>query len=212
MDDVFIDRKKEKHRVINKKILTDQIFCSQCTFLIEEEGFDSLDYRYFCLQSRYRKQLVFSFDALQDAKNSYKKLKSKILSIVKSAGNNDRFDDTRINSYKKKFSEQISDDLNIPNAFTVLSQVIKDNDLTNKEKYYLIEDFDKVLSLNLLIEDSKERNMDIDEEYVHRLIDERNQARKSRDWAKADELRDELSKINVEIVDSKEETTWKLKK
>lgn len=179
---------------------------------IKEEGFDSLDYRYFCLQSRYRKQLMFSFDALQDAKNSYKKLKSKILSIVKSVGNNDRFDYTRINSYKKKFAEQISDDLNMPNAFTVLSEVIKDTDLTNKEKYYLIEDFDKVLSLNLLIEDSKESNIDIDEEYVNKLIDERNQARKSRNWTKADEIRDELSKINVEIVDSKEGTTWRLKK
>jgi cysteinyl-tRNA synthetase len=179
---------------------------------IEEEGFNSLDYRYFCLQSRYRKQLIFSFDALQDAKNSYKKLKSKISSIVKSVGNIDRFDDTRINSYKKKFAEQISDDLNMPNAFTVLSEVIKDTDLTNKEKYYLIEDFDKVLSLNLLIEDSKESNIDIDEEYVNKLIDERKQARKSRNWTKADEIRDELSKINVEIVDSKEGTTWRLKK
>lgn len=179
---------------------------------IEEGGFNSLDYRYFCLQSRYRKQLVFSFDALQDAKNSYKKLKSKILYIVKSVENNDRFDNIKISSYKKKFAEQISDDLNMPNAFTVLSEVIKDTDLTNKEKYYLIEDFDKVLSLNLLIENSKESNIDIDEEYVHRLIEERNQARKNRNWVKADELRDELNKINVEIVDSKEGTTWRLKK
>lgn len=179
---------------------------------IEEAGFSALDYRYFCLQSRYRKQLVFSFDALKDAQNSYKKLKSKISSIIKSVNDNDRFEDSNINLYKQKFAEQISDDLNMPNAFTVLSEVIKNGDLTNKEKAYLIEDFDKVLSLDLLVEDSEESNADIDEELVNRLIAERNQARKDKNWAKADELRDELGKLNIEILDSKEGTTWKIKK
>jgi len=178
---------------------------------IEDYGFNALDYRYFCLQSRYRKQLVFSFEALQDAKNSYKKLKSKISSIVKSVKDTDIIDYIKINSYKKKFAEQISDDLNMPNAFTILSEVIKDSNLTNKEKYYLIEDFDKVLSLNFLVEDYNRNNLDIDEEYVNKLIAERNQARKNKNWAAADEIRDKLIKINVEIVDSKEGTTWRLK-
>lgn len=179
---------------------------------IEEDGFNALDYRYFCLQSRYRKQLIFSFDALKDAQNSYKRLKSKISSIVKSVDDKNRFEEEKISSYKKKFADQISDDLNMPNAFTVLSEVIKDSDLTNKEKAYLIEDFEKVLSLNLLVENPQEVNRDINEEYVNKLIEERNQARKSKNWAKADELRDELSKMDIEIVDSKEGTTWELKK
>lgn len=178
---------------------------------IEENGFDALDYRYFCLQSRYRKQLVFSFDALQDAKNSYKKLKSKISSITKSAVSTDSIDDKKINLYKGKFAEQISDDLNMPNAFTILSEVIKNSELNNKEKQYLIEDFDKVLSLNLLVEGCKKNTVSIDEEYINRLIDERNQARRNRNWAKADEIRNELSRINIDIVDSKEGTTWKVK-
>lgn len=178
---------------------------------IEENGFNALDYRYFCLQSRYRKQLVFSFDALQDGKNSYKKLKSKISSITKSVVYTDIIDDKKVSLYKEKFAEQISDDLNMPNAFTILSEVIKNSELSNKEKHYLIEDFDKVLSLDLLVEDCEKNIASIDEEYVNRLIYEREEARKNKNWAKADEIRNELNIINIDIVDSKEGTTWKVK-
>ena len=179
---------------------------------IEEAGFSALDYRYFCLQSRYRKQLIFSFDALKDGQNAFRKLKSKVATIIKSVNENDKLHESNINSYKKKFADQISDDLNMPNAFTVLSDVIKDNELTNKEKAYLIEDFDKVLSLNLLVEEVEDNNIDIDEQVLNNLVSERNLARENKDWARADEIRDQLNKINIEIVDSKEGTTWRVKK
>lgn len=177
---------------------------------IEENDFNALDYRYFCLQSRYRKQLVFSYDALKDAQNSYKRLKGKVLSIINSVKEDERLDASKIETYKNKFAGQIRDDLNMPNAFTVLSEVIKDTELTNKEKSTLIIDFDNVLSLELtkpLQEDSKE----IDENLVNQLLEERNEARKNRNWARADEIRDELQAMNIEILDSKEGTKWKIK-
>lgn len=171
-----------------------------------EKGFSPLDYRYFCLQSRYRKQLIFSFESLNDAKNSLKKLKNRISSIIKDI-NDEEIDNNKIEAYREKFMLEIGDDLNIPNAFTVLFDVLKDEALNNAEKKYLVEDFDKVLSLDLLVEDKAE----VDEALIESLIEERNQARKSKDWAKADEIRNKLSDMGIELIDTKEKTTYKLK-
>ncbi|PWL55780.1 MAG: cysteine--tRNA ligase [Clostridium cadaveris] len=177
---------------------------------LEEEGFNPLDYRYFCLQSKYRKQLVFSFESLKDAQNGYKALKKKISAILSDIDNNENANEENINLYKEKFITQISDDLNIANAFTVLNEVIKDNKLNNKEKSILIEDFDKVLSLNLMeIEETIPSNIDV--ELVDRLLKERNDARKEKNFKRADEIRNELAAMNIEILDSKEGSTWKVK-
>lgn len=171
-----------------------------------EEGYSPLDYRYFCMQSRYRKQLMFSFESLNDAQNSLKKLKNKVKYILENK-NNDSIELGKIKEYQNKFKYQISDDLNLPNAFTVLSEVIKDENLNNSEKVYLIEDFDKVFSLDLLIQDKNENN-DVDIEFIENLIKERNNARKEKNWTKADEIRDILLSHNVELIDSREGTTW----
>lgn len=177
---------------------------------LEEEGFNPLDYRYFCLQSKYRKQLVFSFESLKDAQNGYKALKKKIGAILSDIDNNENVNEENINLYKEKFKAQISDDLNIANAFTVLNEVIKDNNLNNKEKSMLIEDFDKVLSLNLMeIEEVIPSNIDV--ELVDRLLKERNEARKEKNFKRADEIRNELAAMNIEILDSKEGSTWKVR-
>ena len=176
---------------------------------LEEEGYSPLDYRYFCLQSKYRKQLVFSFESLNDAKNGYKKLKERIATVLNSINKNDLTSDEKIKAYKEKFSLFISDDLNIANAFTVLFDVLKDDELNNKEKSILIEDFDKVFSLDLMTIEKEVTN--IDEELINRLIIERNEARGSKNWARADEIRNEFIAMNIELLDTKEGTTWKVK-
>jgi cysteinyl-tRNA synthetase len=171
-----------------------------------EEGYSPLDYRYFCIQSRYRKQLMFSFESLSEAQNSLIKLKNKIKYILENK-NNDNIELDKIEKYQSKFKYQISDDLNLPNALTVLSEAIKDDDLNNNEKIYLIEDFDKVLSLDLLIQEKNENN-DVDIEFIENLIQDRNNARKEKNWAKADEIRDILLNHNIELIDSREGTSW----
>ncbi|GAA0116196.1 cysteine--tRNA ligase [Clostridium senegalense] len=176
---------------------------------LEEEGFSPLDYRYFCLQSRYRKQLIFSFENLDAARKSFKALKKRIATILENVCENDNFNNENINNYNEKFKKQISDDLNIPNAFTVLLDVLKDENLTNLEKKFLIEDFDKVLSLELTSVEKDLSNIDV--ESIENLIKERNEARSSKNYARADEIRDQLLKMNIEILDSKEGTTWRLK-
>lgn len=176
-----------------------------------EEGFNPLDYRYFCLQSRYRKQLMFSYDNLKDAQNGHKKLKKRIAAILKELDENQTVNDEKINSYKQKFLEQICDDLNIPNALTVLQDVIKDETLNNMEKVVLIEDFDKVFSMDLLVVETEGTTPEVDEELINKLIAERNEARASKDWAKADEIRNKLLEMNIEILDTREGTSFKVK-
>ncbi|MBZ9686258.1 cysteine--tRNA ligase [Clostridium estertheticum] len=176
---------------------------------LEEEGYSPLDYRYFCLQSKYRKQLVFSFESLTDAKKGLKKLKERIAAVLSSIDENDVVSDEKTSIYKENFTSCISDDLNIANAFTVLFDVLKDDELSNKEKAVLIEDFDKVLSLDLMTVENGASN--VDEQLINKLIIERADARASKNWARADEIRNEFIAMNIELLDTKEGTTWKTK-
>jgi cysteinyl-tRNA synthetase len=176
-----------------------------------EEGYSPLDYRHFCLQSKYSKQLIFSFESLTESQKAYRKLKSRIKNIIDNKTDGENIDKNLIKEYQDKFSTQISDDLNIANAFTVLSDIIKDNELSNTEKLYLIEDFDKVFSLNLTVDEEITNNDNVDEEYIQTLILERNIARNEKNWARADEIRDLLLERNIELLDSKDGTTWKIK-
>lgn len=176
---------------------------------LEEEGFNPLDYRYFCLQSKYRKQLVFSFESLKDAQNGYRALKKKIGAIISNIEDGLTINKELIEAYQEKFKAQISDDLNLANAFTVLNEVIKDSALNNKEKAFLIEDFDKVFSLDLMT--IEREAIEVDEELVNRLIAERNEARANKNYGRSDEIRAELLAMNIEVLDSKEGTTWRVK-
>lgn len=176
---------------------------------LEEEGYSPLDYRYFCLQSKYRKQLVFSFESLNDAKKGCKKLKERIATVLNSINQNDITSSEKTNAYKEKFSSYISDDLNIANAFTVLFDVLKDGELNNSEKAILIEDFDKIFSLDLMTIEKEDTN--IDEELINKLIIERTDARAGKNWKRADEIRNEFIAMNIELLDTKEGTTWKAK-
>jgi len=176
---------------------------------LEEEGFSPLDYRYFCLQSKYRKQLVFSFESLKDAQNGYKALKKKIATILTNIVENHSINKELISKYQEKFKGQISDDLNIANAFTVLNDVIKDGELNNREKAILIEDFDKVFSLDLMT--IEKEATEVDEKLINDLIEERNIARKEKNYKRSDEIRAQLLEMNIEVLDSKEGTTWRVK-
>jgi cysteinyl-tRNA synthetase len=89
---------------------------------------------------------------------------------------------------------------------------MKDDELTNREKKILIESFDTVFSLDLLKYDDKQNLRGIDEDEVNRLITERKEARDNKNWSKADEIRDKLSDMGIEILDSKSGTTWRVKR
>ena len=179
--------------------------------LLEEKGYDPLAYRFFCLQSHYRKPLVFSFENLDNAVQAYSKL---IARIAKLDANGAQPDLDAAKPYQDKFKEALDNDLNTSLAVTALYDVFK-GDLSNATKLYLIADFDRVLSLGL-IEAAQALNArsapaaDVDVAKIEELIAKRTQARADRDWATADAIRDELKAMHIVIKDSKDGVTWEI--
>ena len=170
--------------------------------LLEEKGYNPLIYRFFCLQSHYRKQLLFTFDALDIAKNTYNKLKNKIKSI-KNIGNLQK---NIIVEFQNKFKTALGNDLNTSNAITVLYDVLK-SDLNGASKIYLINDFDKVLSLDLFKVEEIEEEL---KKYINDMIEKRNKAKKDKDFALADKIRDELLNKKIILKDTREGTTYEI--
>ena len=175
--------------------------------LLEEKGYDPLDYRFMCLNSSYRKVLVFTYDAIDQAHNTYLKLKNKIKSINNNL--DDIVDKNKVNEYKERFIDAINNDLNTSLALSVLYDVLKD-DISNSTKVELIKSFDEVLSLDLL----KEEEIKIDSElkaYIEDMILKRKEAKQNKDFEKADQIRDELEQKGIIIKDTREGTTYEIK-
>ena len=166
------------------------------------QGYSPLDYKFFCLGSHYRKELVFSFAALDGAKNSYNKLKNKISSL-KDEG---EIDEQAVLEFQNQFKSALDNDLNTALAITVLYDVLK-SDLNDKTKKYLMEDFDKVLGLNLTKNEEEDSEL---VEYIMAKIEERNQAKKDKNYNLADEIRNTLLEKGIELMDTREGTKYKI--
>ena len=180
--------------------------------LIESKGYNPLVYRMFCLQSHYRKPLVFSYEALDNMVAAYNKLAKKIAELK----NEGEVDKDVFAQYKAKFEDALCNDLNTSMAITVLYDVVK-ADTNDATKLALINDFDYVLSLNLYEEGKKlaeaPANAGVDAEleaFVLAKIEERAAAKKAKDFATADAIRDELLAKGVAIKDTREGVKWEL--
>lgn len=189
--------------------------------LLEEKSCDPLAYRYFCLQSHYRKALVFSWDNLDNAMTAYNKLIARIAVLNPDHGN---VEQTIFEEYKTKFLRQMDNDLNTAMGVTVIFDVLKSktNDAT---KLALIRDFDNILSLSLLekAEARRTENANIRTETssggytitgegdstIDALVMRRYEAKKTRDFTTADRIRDELKAQGIEIIDLKDGASWK---
>lgn len=172
--------------------------------LLEEKGYDPLSFRYLCLNSHYRNQLVFTWEALDGAENAYKKLKSRIKQLDRTPDLNEN----KTDAYQIRFKEAINNDLNTSSMMTLLYDVLKDDNLSDFSKLYLVDKFDQVLSLNL-IEEDKEIDEDFEKEILAK-IEERNNAKKEKNYALADQIRDELLEKGVKLIDSREGTTYEM--
>ncbi|MBQ5319877.1 MAG: cysteine--tRNA ligase [Oscillospiraceae bacterium] len=174
--------------------------------LLEEKGYNPLVYRFFCLQSHYRKSLVFSYENLDNAAVAYNKLAAKVATLF----DNSAVDKAAFDSLKAGFTEAMDNDLNTALAVTAVYDVLK-ADTTNATKLALIEDFDKVLSIGLvdaakkLAESNSSANDDIPEE-ITKLIEERKEARKAKNFALADEIRDKIAEMGYVITETREGT------
>ena len=192
--------------------------------LLEEKGYDPLAYRFFCLQSHYRKPLVFSFENLDNTVQAYNKLVNKIMKLSKDG----EPDLDAAKPYQDKFKAALDNDLNTSLAITALYDVLKGK-IDDATKRYLIADFDRVLSLGLLeaadrelqkaaaAEAEKEASQlkaleekGLSKEWVEKNIAARAAAKAEKNWAEADRIRDELLAKGIVIKDSKDGATWEL--
>ena len=177
--------------------------------LLEEKGYNPVVYRMFCLQSHYRKPLTFSYDNLDNTAKAYNKLVKKISNLNPTGEPNME----EAQPFIDKFKENMDNDLNTSLGITSIYDVLKAN-ISDATKIYLLNDFDKVLSLDLVKTANKlkeEKNSSVDTAKVEELIRKRTEARANKDWATTDAIRDELNAMNVVIKDTPEGITWSVK-
>ena len=173
--------------------------------LLEEKGYSPLIYRFMCLNSHYRKVLVFSYDALDNTKNAYQKLLNKVKNIKDNVSG--EIDNSQFLKYQMQFKNALEDDLNTSLAITTLYDVLKDENLSNATKLSLIKDFDQVLSLSLIKDNKIDESL---EEYVLSKIEERKQAKIAKNYDLADQIRKELEEKGIIIKDTREGTTYEV--
>ena len=173
--------------------------------LLQEKGYSPLVYRLFCLNSHYRKQLVFSYNNLDITKIAYEKLLRKIDILLENPTG-----EIQNTNYSEEFKKALEDDLNTANAITVLYDVLKDETLTNNTKLLLIKEFDQVLSLGLLDRKKEELNEEL-KTYILSKIEERKQAKINKNYELADQIRKELEEQNILLKDTREGTTYEIK-
>ena len=190
--------------------------------LLEEKGYDPLAYRLFCLQSHYRKSLVFSWENLDNAQLTYNKIINKIAALKPEDG---ELDMAAFEALKARFMAGLDNDINTSLAVTAIYDVLKakTNDAT---KLYALKDFDRVLSLELteraakkreelkkqavtagqftIISESGEENAEVEAK-----IQARQDAKKAKNFAEADRIRDELKAEGIEITDIPHGAKWK---
>jgi len=157
-----------------------------------KKGFNPLSYRYLCLTAHYRSKLSFSEKVLESAQNAFQNLKEKVLEMKQEAGK-----EKKNNYYKEKFLEYVNDDLNMPKALALTWKLIDDKSISNKEKYQLLLDFDKVFGLNL-----KEVKQEKIPREIKKLAEQREKYRKQKQWKQADEIRKEIENLGYIVEDT----------
>jgi cysteinyl-tRNA synthetase len=161
-----------------------------------EKGFNPLAFRYLCLTAHYRSKLIFSWESLKASQNALDNLYQKIREL-----RDKKEIAARVNNsdYKKRFLEFINDDLNAPKALALMQNLIKDKNLSNREKYQYLLDFDKIFGLDL----GNVKKTKVPQK-VYELVKEREEYRKKGNWQKADEIRKKIKDLGYQLEDTKE--------
>ena len=176
--------------------------------LLEEKGYDPIVYRLFCLQSHYRSNLVFSWENLDNAAQTYEKLIARIAALRPEDG---AVDAEAFEALKERFLGALNADLNTSLAVTAVYDVLKakTNDAT---KLAALASFDEVLGLNLLSAAEKARSARPEEEHdpeIDALVAARTEAKRAKNWPEADRIRDELKARGIEVIDTPQGAKWK---
>lgn len=157
---------------------------------LKDKGVSPLSYRYWLLTGRYNTPMTFSWEALEAAQNAYNKLKERLQEFGNEKSSTNK-------EYLKKFTNKINDDLDTPAALALVWEVLADKNLSDADKKTTVLEFDKVLGLNLATIKTETISTDI-----QKLADEREAARKKKDWKKSDDLRAEIENKGYTIKDT----------
>lgn len=163
-----------------------------------DKGFSPIDFRYFLLGTHYKKKVMFSFDALEAAKNAMLKLKNRVIDLKKE---DDKFNKKDFDKYQKLLRENINDDLNTSRILANLWEFMQDEVVSANTKLKLIEEYDKILGLKL----SETKTEKLPDEILS-LQKKRDEARLKKDFKKSDEIRDVLLKKGYQVFDDKEKS------
>ena len=162
---------------------------------LKEMGYEPLAYKLFCLNTNYGKTINFTFDGIKSAQSSLNNLR-KLVNEHKNGQN--KIEEEKLGKYKADFLEAINDNLNTPLALGIMFSMLK-NEPKSKDIYNLAIDFDRVFGLKL----DEEQVVEIPED-IKDLAEKRWQAKKNKDWATADRLRDEILNQGYQILDTKD--------
>ncbi len=188
-----------------------------------DKGYDALDYRFFLLGAHYRSQVMFSWTAMDSAKNSRKALNqrvAKILLSAKDAAITEENLSEKAKEHLDKFKAAIENDLSTPQALSQLQVAIKDSSLKPEEIVTVIKKMDCVLGLKIVEEAEKlnksQSSGEIDSHAddpeateINALVIERTEAKKAKDFAKADQIRNQLAERGITIIDTPQGAIWK---
>ena len=164
--------------------------------LLEEKGYSPLEYRFFCLLSHYRKNLVFDYESLENAQRAYNKLRQKTSKLSEEGD----VQPEKIKEYKNKFLAVLNNDLNTSLAITGIYDLLKDSEVTNATKRKILAEIDEVLSLDLLV--PMQAEILISDEEILALIEQRKVAKVNKNYAEADSIRSKLLEKNVMLKDT----------
>lgn len=181
-----------------------------------DKGFDPLDYRFFLLGGHYRSQLTFSWESMESARNSRRSLVQRLARITENAEAVPESlpADSPANEWIDRFRADIEQDLSTPRALSQLQGLIRDTDVPPAEALAAVALMDRVLGLNLienaaaLVASSKETG-DLDDGRIDALIAERADAKKAKNFARADEIRNQLKESGIILEDTASGTTWR---
>ena len=172
---------------------------------LAERGYAPLAFRYFFLQAHYRQQQTFNDESMAAAARGHSRLVALAADLrgVKDAGDPDKQA-----PHRAQFREAMADDLNAPKALAVLWDVVRSGQLSSADQRDLLLDFDAVLGLDLAHAERAQEGYESDPR-IDGMLEEREAARASRDFASADRIRDELAAEGVELIDTPEGPRWR---
>jgi len=168
-----------------------------------DNGYDPLAYRFMCFSAHYRTKLKFTWESLDAAASGYKSLKDFVTRAKQIGGEEQPW----VSEYRERFRSALEDDLNMPQAMAAVQELIREAE--KRGEYGVLDalyDFDRVLGLNLKISAEQALNVDAN---VESLIKEREEARSQKNWARADEIRKQLSEQGIILEDTPSGTLWR---